>query len=312
AVLRQGREHLLEVLAEVVLRGEILVRDAVGEHRRSVRRLPAEERARQILLLRLRAQEDVGVAAALREDLRQRAVVAERVDVRARRRGDAERLAQVVLPVERLAHERLAGGDVAVGLDPPAADHLEAAARDVRADPREELRIALVDPGEEERRVAREDVVRVLVEAVDRRLERRAHLLVALRPLPQPDRIDVRIADHVHYAGTRSSAGKAGASALVRLRRAYAAQMSTPSRMRCRRRTCISWIRAVVSDGTASAMSAWSAAGAPPPKKIVVAPSSRAAARPRTTFGDRPLVEKPTTTSPLRTKPRTWRSNTSS
>jgi hypothetical protein len=38
----------------------------------------------------------------------------------------------------------------------------------------------------------------------------------------------------------------------------------------------------------------------------------RAAARPRTTFGERPLVEKPMTTSPPRTKPRTCRSNTSS
>ena len=100
----------------------------------------------------------------------------------------------------------------------------------------EQLRVALLDPLEEDRRVAREDEVRVLVHAVDRGLERRAHLLVALGPLPQPHRVDVRVADHVRRR-------------IVRLRR----QASTCSRITWSRRTCISWTRAVDSDGTRSA-----------------------------------------------------------
>src|SRR5205823_1490764 len=100
------------------------------------------------------------------------------------RRCDAELLPEIPLPVERLPDERLAGGDVAVRLDPPAADHLEAALGDPFADLLEERGIALLDPLEEERRVAREDEVGILGEAVDGGLERRAHLLVALGPLP--------------------------------------------------------------------------------------------------------------------------------
>ncbi len=66
------------------------------------------------------------------------------------------------------------------------------------------------------------------------------------------------------------------------------------------RKTWSSWILAVDSDGTRSAWSACSSAGppSPPPKRTVVAPALPAAARPRTTFGERPLVEKATTTSP--------------
>src|SRR5205814_1565736 len=175
-------------------------------------------------------------------------------------------LLQIALAVQRLAHERLAAGHVAVRLDPPAADHLEAARLHVRPDAREQLRIALLDPREEERRVAREDVLGEPVEPVDRRLEGRAHLLVALRPLPQPHRVDVGVADHVHRL------------------QLPAAHASTSSRIRWSSRTCISWMRAVESEGIVKTTSAWSAAGAPPPNSTVVAPSSCAAARPRTTF----------------------------
>src|SRR5206468_3041777 len=221
-----------------------------------------------------------------------RRIVAERVDVRAGRRDDAELLLQVALSVERLPHERFATGDVAVRLDPPAADDLEAPGVDVRADSLEQLRIALLHPGEEERGVAGEDELGKLVEPVDGGVEGGANFLVALGPLPQPHRIDVGVADHVQAP------------------QLLAAHRSTSSRITCRSRTCISWMRAVESEGTASTRSA--SPPSCPVKRIVTAPSSRAAARPRTTFAERPLVEKPITTSPSRTKPRTWRSNTSS
>ena len=146
-------------------------------------------------------------------------------------------------------------------------------------------------------RVAGEHEVRVLLHPVDRRLEGRAHLLVALGPLPQPHGVDVGVADHVQALG-----------------HARAAHASTCSRIRWSRSTCISCTRAVSLDGTTSAWSAWSAAGCP--RRRRTGPSSRrtprAAASPRTTFAERPLVLKAIATSPPRTKPRTCRSKTSS
>src|SRR5215217_944724 len=237
--VRERRDRLVDVLADVVLRRAVLVRDPVGEHARAVGRLPPEDGRLERLLLRPRPQEDVRVAAALGEDLRNRRVVAEGVEVRARRRGDAELLLQVALPVQRLADERLAARDVAVRLDPPPADDLEPAVGDARADLLEQLWVALLHPCEEERRVHREDELGVLVEALDRRPEGRPHLLIALWPLPQPHRIDVRIADHVKHPSAHA-----------------AAHSSTCSSVRWSSRTCISWTRAVESDGT---ISAWSA-----------------------------------------------------
>ena len=175
------------------------MRDPVGEHARAVGRLPAEERALERLLLAARAAgRRTSRMPLFAQDLRDRRVVPERVDVRAGRRDDPERVAQVALAVERLPHERLAAGDVAVRLDPPAADRPGSGPRrSARGSRSKSARVALLDPLEEERRVAGEDEVRVLVHPVDRRLEGGAHLLVALRPLPQPHRVDVRVADHV-------------------------------------------------------------------------------------------------------------------
>jgi hypothetical protein len=147
--------------------------------------------------VRAGAQEHVRVHPLLGEDLRQLRVVPERVEVRAGRRLHAEDVAQVALAVEAVAHVRLAGGHVAVRLEPPAADHLPAAVGDPLADALEERRIGLAHPFEEDNRVAGEDEVGVLLHTVDRGLEGGAHLLVALGPLPQPHRIDVRVADHV-------------------------------------------------------------------------------------------------------------------
>src|SRR5215208_3608375 len=235
--LRERRDRLLDVLADVVLRRAVLVRDPVGEHARAVGRLPPEDRRLERLLLRAGPQEDVRVAPALGEDLRDRRVVAERVEVRAGRRDHAELLLQVPLPVQRLADERLAARNVAVGLDTPPADDLEPAVGDPRADLLEQLRIALLDPREEERRVHREDELGVLVEALDRGAEGRTHLLVPLGPLPQPHRIDVGVPDHVQDARAHAASSPATHS-------------STWSRIRWSRRTCISWTRAVDSEGT--------------------------------------------------------------
>ena len=67
------------------------------------------------------------VDAALAHDLRQLAVVAEHVGVPELAAAAAEALLEVALAVQELAQERLAGGDVAVRLDPRPADRHPAA-----------------------------------------------------------------------------------------------------------------------------------------------------------------------------------------
>ena len=72
---------------------------------------------------------------------------------------------------------------------------------------------------------------------------------------------------------------------------------------------CISWMRAVCSDGTGSTRIAVSASRPPraPVRPRVRAPSARAARMPRTTFSESPEVLMPTTTSDGRQSASTWR-----
>src|SRR5690349_15037487 len=90
---------------------------------------------------------------------------------------------------ERLADERRTARQVAVRLPPPAADELLAALRDAFADLLEHGRVDLGDPLVVGHRVAGEDELGVLAHPVERGSKCRPDLLVALRPLPEPDRV---------------------------------------------------------------------------------------------------------------------------
>src|SRR3546814_16911635 len=90
-----------------------------------------------------------------------------------------------------------------VGLDPPAAGVDPPALGDPLANPCEQDRVGLLDPGEQHDLVAGEDEVVVLVHPLDRGPERRARLLVALLPRPEPARVEVGVADHVQRAVRR-------------------------------------------------------------------------------------------------------------
>ena len=211
--------------------------------------------------------------------------------LRARRRRDPEAVVQVALAVERLPHVRLAARDVAVGLDPPAADHLEAPLGDALADRLEQLGVALLDPLEVHDRVAGEDELRVLLHAVDRRLEGGAHLLVPLRPLPQPHRVDVRVADHVQDAGslTPSLLGRPRVDLLdheVQQQQVHLLDARGRGRRDDERVVGVLRGRRAVAAGEEHRRRA---------------PLARAASQRPTTFGERPLVVNPTTTSPVPT-----------
>jgi len=186
-----------DVMIQLLAPGQVLERDAEGQHPRAVIRLPPEQAARQALLVGHGAQEGVVVQPALLEDLRQRPAVAEAVDVEADARRDAELLLEVTLPDQALADERLAAGDVAVRLDPPAAGDLPAPFGHALPDLLEHGRIGAFHPLVEGRRAGDEDEVAILGHAIQSRAEGRPHLLEAFLPGPQPDRVDVGIADHV-------------------------------------------------------------------------------------------------------------------
>ena len=194
-------DRLVEVVAEVLVRGAVLVRQTEGEDSRATRRFPPEHRCRKPELVRTGSHEDIAVHAAPAQDLGKHRVVPERIDVVADRRNPAELLEEVALGDQRLADKGFAARDVAIGLDPPAADELPAALGDAFPDLLEHPGIDLLDPFVVRRRVAGEDELRVLVHPVQGGPEGRADLLVALLPLPQPDRIDVRVADQVEGSG---------------------------------------------------------------------------------------------------------------
>src|SRR5690606_18365643 len=187
-----------DVLVELLAPRAVLERDAVGKHPRAVGRLPPEQPARQPELVGRGPHEDVVVEASLLQKLRQHRGVAERVHVVADLGRDAELLEEVALPVERLPHERFTAGDVAVGLQPPPADDLPASIGHALPDALEHLGVVPLGPGVEHRRARDEREVVRLVEAVERAPEAGDDLVEALGPAPQPHRVYVSVADHVH------------------------------------------------------------------------------------------------------------------
>src|SRR5207245_2238420 len=94
------------------------------------------------------------------------------------------------LAVDELPEQRLAGGDVAVRLDPAAADRHELPVLDLRADALPEVRVALLDPCVLLRLRAREPELRVLVHVARLAAERAHELAIGLRERPEPRGVD--------------------------------------------------------------------------------------------------------------------------
>ena len=171
-------------------------RREVREHRRAVDPDPAEGvvlgRVEPVPRELLR-EEAVDAGAA--HDLRQLAVVAEHVGVPEHARAAAELALEEALAVHELAHERLAGGQVAVGLDPRPADREPLPGGDALADPRPEPGRAVADPRVLLGLRAGEAVVGVALHEAQLGGERPHALAEGLLQRPQPRRVDVGVAD---------------------------------------------------------------------------------------------------------------------
>jgi len=129
--------------------------------------------------------------------------VSERIDVVSNRHVHAKALTEVPFSIKGLPDERFAIGQIAVWLDPPPVDDGPAPLRDEAPDAREQLRLQLLDPMVHEGFSSCEDEARMRLQQVDRRPAGPDGLGAALRPAPEPDGIQVRVADHVYARGSR-------------------------------------------------------------------------------------------------------------
>ena len=179
----------------------------VREHGRAVDADPAERVVvgrRVAVPGQLLGEEAADPGAA--HDLRELAVVAEHVGVPEHLGAAAEFALEEALAVEELPHERLAGGQVAVGLDPRPADRQPLPAAHALADPRVEPGRAVADPRVLLRLRAGEAVVGVALHQPQLGREGAHALAVGLLERPQPRGVDVGVADRGDLVRARAVA----------------------------------------------------------------------------------------------------------
>ena len=191
-----------DVLLHGAIARAVAVDDAEGRHTGAVRRKPPKQRPGQLRILEgIRTQKDVVFNAAALQQRGQHGRMSEGIHVVARAHGHAELFLKIALAVQKMSGEGLARGHVAVGLNPHAADDAPAALGHPGADLLEHGRAALLHPAVVLRAGGGEHEVLRLIHAIQRGLERRLDLLITLLPLPEPDGVDVGVADHVNHRG---------------------------------------------------------------------------------------------------------------
>jgi len=171
-------------------------RDEVRQDGGSVNPLPPEGVGRDLVVLvpvDLRRHEvvdaglfhDLGQGRAVTEDIRQpeNAVLG------------AELLPEKPLAVQELAHQRLAGCQVAVGFDPHAPLGFPAAFGDPCPDPVKDLRVVLPQKLVELGLGGHEHVIRVLVHQLQDGGKAARRFLAGLVERPEPGHIDMGVAD---------------------------------------------------------------------------------------------------------------------
>ena len=171
-------------------------RREVGPHAGAVDALPPERvvgKAVGVVPGELLGDEPVDAGGG--HDLGQGGGVAEGVGQPQLPALDAEALGEVPLAEDDLAHQRLARGQVAVGLHPHPAHRHELAGADPGGDAGEQLRVALLDPGQVLGRRAHEAVVGERFHQRDGGGECAGALADGLPQGPQPGRVDVGVAD---------------------------------------------------------------------------------------------------------------------
>ncbi len=183
-------------------RAAVLRRGAeMGQHAGAVQPLPPERViGHAVVLVPAQLDGEEVVQAGLLDELRQRPGVAE--DIRqpqhGRLRVRAEVLAEIAAPQQKLARQRLRAAQVAVGLNPHAADGLPAPLRHPRADRLEELWMILADVLVELGLALGEVVLGELLHQAQGGVEGARGFAAGLVEGPQPGHVDVGVAGGGH------------------------------------------------------------------------------------------------------------------
>ena len=170
---------------------------AQGSDPGTVHPFPCVDEVGEFFLAGYGPEMDVTLVSRELEKLRQVAVVPERVKV-ARHRGHDSELVREQLPAEEdLARKGLAAREIAVRLQIPAPDDHPTARRDMRFDPCEEFRPVVSHPAIEQGFVVVEDELGILVQKIGRGFEGGKRFCEPLFPIPDPDGVDVGLADQM-------------------------------------------------------------------------------------------------------------------
>ncbi len=193
-----GEEGQIVVALIVVLAAVFAGGRKVGEHLASVDALPREGIIRRAVEFRpgqLAGHEVVD--AALFQNLRQRGGIAEHVGQPQDAAAAAELGLKEFVAVQELPDQRLAAGQVAVGLDPHAALGLPLAALHGFPDALEQLRLILLDELIQLRLRGHELELGILLHQAQHRGEGAHGLMARLIQIPQPRHVDMGVADAV-------------------------------------------------------------------------------------------------------------------
>ena len=110
---------------------------------------------------------------------------------------DVETIAEIPLAVQGLPDKALAGRQIAVWLQPPAVDDRPSPGADEAADARKQRGVEFLNPTIDRRLAARENHAGTVFEQVHGGPAGSDGFRAPFRPAPEPDRIEMRVTDHV-------------------------------------------------------------------------------------------------------------------
>ena len=175
-------------------------RDPVGGNRCTVGTFPVEQTVGHIgLFVGTGSHENVRLHAAVFQNHGNGAVVTEGVHVVADFCGSAQIVPEKPLGNQTVAGKGFAGGNVAVGLNVPAAGDAPSAFRDSLTDFLKHIRITVADPFVIGGAGGGELEIREFLHPVKSGAEGRLYFRVSFMPLPEPYRVKMGISDEMYF-----------------------------------------------------------------------------------------------------------------
>ena len=192
-------QSVLNALGHVAEAGGVAV-DAEGSHLRAVRRFPHKGgEGNFAVFAHFRPLHDVMIYTGVAEKHGQGGGVAEGIHIIAGFHGYAEFLAEIALAQKQLPGEGFAGGHVAIGLNPHAAHDFPAALAHPFLNFPEHVRIDFLHPLVITGAGGGKDEIGRFPDAVQGGTEGGQNLLHTLLPMPEPDGVDMGVADHMNH-----------------------------------------------------------------------------------------------------------------